>query len=120
VDGTAGGCEAAPLGQLLVSGGGCSCRATGRLSRVALVRAGGSTRLAAVVFDTEPADDAGVLGAVSATTLSVSWTAGDGRSAVTAADEGAAASAGRARVPASGAWTWADAGAGTAFCLDAR
>jgi len=83
------------------------------------VRADGSTRLATGAFDTELAAEAGVL-AASAITPSVSWTAGDGRSAVAAADEGAAASAGIARVPASGAWTWADAGAGTAFCLDAR
>jgi hypothetical protein len=76
--------------------------------------------LATVVFDTEPADEAGVLDAVSATTPSVSWTACDGRSAVNAGDEGAAIVAGVVGVPASGVWTWADAGAGTAFCLDAR
>jgi len=74
--------------------------------------------LAAVVFDTEPADEAGVLGAVSATTLSVSWTA-KGRSAVAAADEAAAVVTGVVGTAASGA-AWADAGGGTAFCLDAR
>jgi hypothetical protein len=111
---------AVPLGQLLVNVGGCSLRAAGRISRVALVRAGGSTRLATIVFDSGPPDKAGIFDAVSATTASVSWTGCDGRSAVSPADEGAVASAGVAGVPASGVWTWADAGAGTAFCLDAK
>ena len=119
VDGTAGACVAALLGQLLVRMGGCSCRATGRPSRLAPVRAGGSARLATVVLDTEPAVEAGVLDAVSATTLSVSWTACDGRSAVAVAGRAVAVVTG-VGASGSGAWTWADAGPGTAFCLDAR
>ncbi|PYQ69219.1 MAG: hypothetical protein DMG04_29125 [Acidobacteria bacterium] len=94
------GCDPAALdGHVLASGGGCC--------RVAAARAGAfSARFAAAIFGASLFT--GVFG--SATTASVSWT---GRSAT------AAGAAGAGVVAATGC-VCAAAGAGTAFCREAR